>query len=1126
MEKILTIHGLSPCVLKMLKVMKLTTLFLLTTFIGAFASESYSQTTKLTLKAEQISLEDFLVKIEEQSEFRFFYTGKIDVEKKVSGNFRNQKIMEILNKISEEAEIKYEVMGRQIILSPANSERVIKSIQNQKTVSGKVLDSSGAPLPGVTIALKGTTNGTISNVDGTFVLNNIPENATLVFSFVGMKTQEISVEGTAPLNIIMKEDFVGIEEVVAIGYGVQRKDNISGAINSLDFEDLHTMAGNDVAQALQGKAPVFAVKKSGKPGEETSLFLRGVGTMSDASPLWIVDGIQEAPLENFQDVESIQILKDAASAAIYGVQAANGVVLVTTRKARKDKIRVNYHGYTRINQALGLPDMLGTQEYIDLYKARWKSNNPTLTDDDMKSSIKSFYFLSEQEVSTLPNTDWVDAMFRTGTEQVHSLSVSGGKNNSTFYISALHESDEGTLVNTSFQKSSVRFQFEQQPASWLKLRETFHHMHSKDVPFYNDYRIWQGIFRGNPAMKVYDSTNPMGTGYGYFSDEFAQTIDWQGSNPMEDAMTKDFWEKTSQSWGNLQITLTPIKGLTWVTNVSGTSTNIWNSKFRYNCFGGVSINSTDYISKDNGTSKQFAYEQGLTRSYLLNSYASYTKKIKKSEFGIMVGTEVYEKDYVASSGNATYGIPSQDLRTNALTMYRDGTNSWDEGSRYSQFGRLSYSYDNKYLMTANFRNDATDKFAPGNRNAFFPSVSLGWNLANESFFSLEKINNLKLRMGVGELGNSNVPSNLWRQEYTQQTNGTWIAQKVVNENITWEKTFSVNAGIDLGLFSNALTATIDFYNKKTRDALLKMSLPSTTGFDYYYVNRGIIRNRGIEISLGYAHHLGDLKYALSGTMAYNKNKVLDVGNASYLDGGSHNRTYNNGPVSALFGYVADGLYQSSEEIESLNNVAIENGFSSYDGAVSPGDIKFKDINNDGTISSEDQTSIGNPWPKIIYGSNINLEYKGFELIMNWQGVYDIDVYNDTKQYMENMYGDYNSTSAVKNAWSSSNTSTSVPRLGNSAHNYNLSNSYMVEDASYLRLKNLQLGYDLAPKLRSVIKLEKLKIYTGVENALTFTKFKGFDPEFMSGEDNYTRGVYSVNQYPQFKSVVLGVQLVF
>ena len=1109
--------------LKFLIMFKLLSFFMLV-FILHVSGAAFSQ-QKISISQGKITIRQALNEVEQKSDFKFLYNNaNVDVDRIVSINVKDADIETTLNAIFADQKFSYQLFENNVIALN------VESNQQQKTVSGRVFDSSGTPLPGVTVVVQNSTIGVITDGEGNYTLKNVPVDAVLIFSFVGMRKQEVSVDSRTLINITMLEEATGIEEVVAIGYGVQKKSNVSGAITSVSSAELHSMATNNAGQALQGKVPLYVTRTSGAPGAGTSIFLRGVGTMNDSSPLWIVDGVKGAPLENFNDVESIQVLKDAASTAIYGIEAANGVILVTTKNAGKGKMLVNYDGYVKVNKALGLPKLLGTQQYADMYVARWKSNNPSL---DPETNLKSFYLQTEQEISQLPSTDWVDVMFRSGTEEVHALSVSGSSDKSGYLISILHEDDKGTFENTNYSKTAIKANFSQQVTKWLKFEEFVNYKYSKDKPTMNtagsyaEQYIWLGVFRGNPAMNVYDSTNPMGSGYGYFTDEFMSTIDWQGNNPLESIMMTDYWIKDETIWGNFKTIVTPIKGLVWTTNISGTVNNNWYSKFFYDNYGGSSLNTQVY-TKNNVGKDQFTFNTKSSRQYFLSSFVDYNFSMEKHNFGIMVGAEVFESESHGAYGKVGFGIPSEDLRTTELVSSRDGYNFTDEDSGYSQFGRLTYSYDSKYLLTATFRNDASTKFAPGKRQAFFPALSIGWNLANESFFSSQHINELKLRYGIGKSGNDNVPANLWKQEYVQTSSGAWQATKVVNKDITWEKTITNNIGLDIGLLKNSFTASIDLYNKKTSDVLFMMSLPTSTGFSSYYTNKGKIQNRGVELSLGFKKMINDFYFTANGNLAYNKNKVLDLGEAAYLPGNSnYTRTYENGPVSAFYGYEADGLYQSQEEIDALNANAVAHGFDTYDGTIAPGDIKFKDLNGDGTITSDgDQKSIGNPWPKYVYGFNFYFKYKAADFSMAWQGIAGIDVFNSILQYTQNMYGDYNSTDKVFEAWSSDNMNTTIPRLGNSTHNYERSSSYLVEDGSYLRLKNVQLGYDLSKSSSlSRLKLQKFRIYLGMENALTITQFKGFDPEFMSGS-NYQRGIYNLTQYPQSRSIIFGVQLGF
>jgi TonB-linked SusC/RagA family outer membrane protein len=991
----------------------------------------------------------------------------------------------------------------------------------QRTVTGTVTSEQNEPLSGAAVSEQGTYNGVTTDADGNYVINlQSGDNAVLVISYLGFITQKIEVGAGTQVNVTLREDTQLLDEVIVVGYGVQKKSNVSGSITSVGSRDIHSMATNDLGQALQGKSPLYIVRNSGNPGEGVSMVLRGVGSFQGTSPIWIVDGIKGAPMGNFDEVESVQILKDAASTAIYGVRGANGVIVVNTKKA-KGKIHVEYHGFTRFNNTPNLPELLDTQGYIDMYKARWRSNNPNRTDEDMRNGIKSFYFSSPSEVAALPNTQWADEVFRTGREWVHNLTVSGGSDTQTYSLSGSFETDNGTVRNTDYRKGNFTAKFSQKATRWLTLNEFFDFSTNKRHP--TPVEIWSGIYRSVPFMKVYDDTNPMGTGYGYFTQEFASTIDWQGGNMSEGLMMKDYWNSGTSGNALLQAIVTPFNGFVWTTEISAGLSGNAGSNFRYNTYGGVPVNSINYVTGVNLQGTQFDYSQSFNRSYNIASYANYNKSIGQHDLGFMLGTEFGESDNVSASGSATKGIPAQDLRSTKTTSSRDGVNDWGEGSSFSWFGRATYAFDNRYLLTANFRNDYSGNFAPGHRSAVFPSFSVGWNIAEEDFFTPEAVNQLKLRFGLGESG-ADIGANLWRQEYQMQTNGTWKATKVVNEGITWETTRTATLGLDVALWENSLTASFDVYDKNTRDVLIRTTLPPSTGFSDYNVNKGRVSNKGFEVMLEYRKSLGDVFFSVGGNANYNKNKVLELGESDYLAGGDVNRTYVGTAISSFYGYVADGLFQTQAEIDRLDEIAVANGFANYNGLLAPGDVKFKDLNNDGTVNEEDQANIGNPWPTWIYGFNLYLEYKGFDLSMNWQGAGDVDVYNKLMPYTQSMFSDWNSTKAVFDAWTPEHTNTTIPRLGNTSHNY-LASSYMVEDGSYLKLKNIQLGYSLNRSVLSTLRLQRLKVYVGLQNVLTFTNFSGLDPEFMSGS-SYDRGVYRLDTYPQFHTFTAGLQIGF
>ena len=993
----------------------------------------------------------------------------------------------------------------------------------QQAVTGTVTDSqTGQALPGVNVLIKGTAAGAITDVNGKYSISTPGKNAILVFSFIGYGTLEIAVAGKSVLDAVLTSEALSLEEVIVVGYGTMKKSNVSGSITSVKGVELRNMPTSNAAQALQGKAPIYVSRNEGQPGSESTIFLRGVGSLRNSNPLWVVDGVKSAPLENVNDIESIEILKDAASTAIYGVEGANGVILVTTSKAKAGKARVNYNVYLKSLKVKDQYTMLSTPQYIDRYMQRWRDNNPTISDPAGK--VKAVYLWSDSEIAKLPNTDWIDIMTDPGFEQVHTLSVSGGTDQLGYNLSLLHEYDKGTWVKTMFAKENVRLDFTQKITDWLKFGESLNYTFSKT----SDFQEWSQTYRATPVMKPLvepgETDNPLHTGYGYISEAFFPNIEWQGWNPLERAELTHNWKKNERIWGNFNIEVTPVKGLVWITNLSGAFRNYWYQQFIDDNWGGIYINQAGYTLGKQGYWNQMDFEKVNYRNYLVNSYIAYNKAIGKHEFSLMGGAEAWANENHGANGFATYGIPSEDLRVVTMGTSYYATNTLGDDSGLSQFGRFTYAYDSKYLLTATARNDASSRFAPGKRQAFFPAASVAWNIAKE--FSLETINDFKLRIGYGLSGNADVPANLWRQEYYQSVaGGPWVASRVVNKDITWEKTKTSNFGLDIGAWANSLTATIDVYEKLTSDALIEIALPATTGFSSYFTNSGEIRNRGIELTLGITKSINDLTLSVNGNLGYNKNEVTSIGDAAYLTGGTYTRTYAGHPVSTFYGYVANGLITSQTQLDALNANAVAKGFANWDGsATGPGDILFVDNDKNGTITGNDQAIIGNPWPEFIFGLNINASFKGIDLLMNWQGVANIDVYNTELMYLENLYSDYNSTTKTLEAWSASNPDATIPRLGNGAHNFQRVNSYLVEDASYLKLKNVQLGYTLSKNLISKIKLQRLRVYVGMENAITITKFRGYDPEFVGGTNNYTRGVYDYNVYPMAVSVLFGLQV--
>ncbi|MDD4190968.1 MAG: SusC/RagA family TonB-linked outer membrane protein, partial [Mangrovibacterium sp.] len=560
--------------------MKLTFAFVTLTVFSSLAADLYSQNTKLSLEYKNEKIVNILRAIEDQSEFRFFYNEEINLSAVVSINKSNAPIGEILDHLFEKTAVTYEVVGRQVIL------RAMKTAfpsQQSKTITGKVTDSSGTPMPGVTIVIKGTNYGTITDFEGKYQFPNIPGNTVLLFSFVGMRTREISVAEESVIDVKLEEETIGIEEVVAVGYGTLKKSNVSGSITSVKGTDLRTTPTSNAAQALQGKAPVFISRNEGQPGSESTIFVRGIGSLGNSNPLWVVDGVKHAPLENVNDIESVEILKDAASTAIYGVEGANGVIVVTTSKARAGKVKIAYNVYVKSLHVKTPFNMLSTPQYLERYMQRWHDNNPTLSDPT--GYVKEVYLWSDSEIAKLPSTNWVDAMTGPGFEQAHTLSVSGGTDQFTYNLSLLHEDDQGTWVKTMYAKENIKLDFTQKITDWLKIGESLNYTFSK----ISDFQEWSLTYHATPLIKprieAGDEDNPLGTGYGYISEDFSGKFEWQGWNPLEIAEMTDRWKKNERMWGNFSIEVTPVKGLVWTTNLSGSFKNYWYNQFMNDIYG-------------------------------------------------------------------------------------------------------------------------------------------------------------------------------------------------------------------------------------------------------------------------------------------------------------------------------------------------------------------------------------------------------------------------------------------------------------------------------------------------------------------------------------------------------------
>jgi TonB-dependent starch-binding outer membrane protein SusC len=1050
----------------------------------------------------------------------------------------------------------------------------------RQNITGTVSDAStGEPIIGVNIVIEGTITGTISDAMGNYMLEVINEEAVLSFSYMGYQSQNIKVAGKTIINVSLVAEVKGIEEIVVIGYGTQKRSDLTGVVSKIDVEDLQKLSSPSVDQALQGQASgVYVTRNSGAPGDAAKIYIRGQGSINNTDPLWIIDGIKSTAGSNFNmnDVESIEILKDASAAAIYGVEAANGVILVTTKRGKKGDPKVSFSTYYGQNSPMNLPALLNTKDFADVKNEirdlSNKSRIPRIADPD-----------------NLPNisTNWFDEIFSPAPMFNADLSVSGGNEKMNFYLSGNYYNEKGTMINTDYNRVCLRANSDFKILKKVKLGESLLFSRSIYTPFFNpedpaNRNDLTDLVRGIPTMPAYDKTNIYG-GYGYADpviDEF------QGDNPLAAIAANDYTTKNYSLRATVSVEWEILKNLHLKASGGNNLNFIYNYLYRAPFFYGTHL-------FDPAAELRQSEEQ--INELIGNMTLTYSTTIAKHSITAMAGIEAQKIDgnYFYAKGKEFAGgliILDAGKQTNK----DNGGSITDLDRSESQFGRINYAYNDKYLFTFNVRRDGSSKFGSNERWGIFPSFSGGWNIHKESFMSdVKMISGLKLRGGWGKLGSNRIPSYLSNDVYFTSplyyilgssqflVEGASLS-KFPNKAVKWEEINTIDVGVDIGLFANQIQFTVDYYQKNTKDMLIPVKLPPSAGFTYGYdagdesdvaqdpsLNIGAIHNDGIEFSLIWNKKVNDFEFSLSGNLSYNENKVIQLNKNQVIATGNMtkqgtslvSRIEAGYPIAYFYGLKDDGIFQSQEDVDAANlharELALEaeklknpgstktiddfkNVFYQFAG-TSPGDLKRQDIASidalgnivpipDGRITDADKTIIGNPWPKWIYGIGINLKWKSFDLYLFAQGVEGRDVFNCFKYYLENAgSSDGNYGTGILNSWRPTNTNTNVPRLTSSDPNKNGStvSTRYVEDGSYFRLKNLQFGYSIPSTWASKVHIERLRIYISGQNLLTYTKYSGSDPEFSTNEENNnTSKGLDRGYYPQTISFMAGLQLDF
>ena len=999
------------------------------------------------------------------------------------------------------------------------------SIVYGQTVKGVVSDDMG-PLPGVNINVKGSSVSAATDFDGNYVIK-ANANAVLVFTYIGYVTKEVPVNGKIEVNAVLTEDSQKLNEVVVLGYSSQKKGSINGAVTQVDMTDLSKTRVADVAQALQGQvAGVFVAANTGAPGDGIKLRIRGEGTLGNNEALYVVDGVATRDISflNQSDIKSMTVLKDASATAIYGSRAAGGVVIITTKSGVKGMTSFDVEAFSGIHYASNLPKMLNASQYMAVKDQAWHNTTGNA------ANAESPYAFDRRTRTDLSDTDWQKELFTTGISNNFQASASGATENVQYLISGGYYGIDGIVTedNDQYKRYNFRTNVNANLTDRFKVGTNLQISFTKqdklsssgDAPGIIRHALLRapviGVYKdvSDPTYKANDPYTdlPFYTGP---NDGWSKNYELT-SNPLAIVhFTNDVRERF-QTFGNVygEYSFLEDKSLKFKSSLGVDLAFTHNKNFAQN-FGDNNIADTSYQyygmgrqNRPNSLNENRGQEMTFTFTNTLN-YVKTFKEVHSVNF--LLGMESINSKSSAIGGsrndyeNSSPEFQYLDYGNSTLNVWNSGNaSSW---SLLSYFASGNYGYDNKYFATATIRADASSRFGPNNKWGYFPSVAAGWVVSKEKFMEkADWISNLKLRASWGQSGNQEISDHQWYNLYTLGTDPHLI--RIGNPDVKWETTTQTNVGIDLGILKNKLTFTVDYFSKITDDILLNVVPPGTVGnFLPTSVNSASVSNKGFEFGLNLQNNEHEFKYGINANLATLKNNVdrLQQNVSNITDDATHTKTVVGQPISSYFGYQFDGIYQNAAEVSS-------HLFTAANG-TQPGDIKFKDLNNDGQINADDRTFIGSSIPKVTYGFNFNADYKNFDFSFLLQGVAGVDRYNDSKQILNYDSRPFNSTTDVLNSWTGEGTSNTTPRVTFNDNGGSRVSSVFVEDASYLRLKNIEIGYTFT---KSIPGVNSLRLYVSGQNLFTITDYTGLDPESTSLIDRGT--------YPQSTAFIFGAKV--
>ena len=1121
---------------------------------------------KVSLDARNIEIKSILAEIEKQTAVVFTYRPRvIQASKKVSLSVKDVKLADVLGQLFSPAisVIAVDEEG-EIVLRPTRAvpvETVAVPVPALK-VSGKVIDEAGQPVPGVNVIEKGTNNGTTTDVAGLFALNVQDEKSVLVFTFIGYTTQEVPVGGQTEFAINLIPDIKSLDEVVVVGYGTQRRKDLTGSVSSIGEAQIAKVPVTTLDQALQGRAAgVNVTNNDGAPGGGVQIQIRGIGSLGNNDPLFVVDGY---PITggintiNPNDIASIDILKDASATAIYGNRASNGVVIITTKRGKNNKVQVSLDVLTSVQAEPKKYKLLNAQQWATLA--------------NKQAPIDGFSTLPEwSNPSALRNVDWQDAVFRTGLRQNYNLAVRGGSDKVQSSFSVGYFNQKGIVIGSEYKRMNLSLNLDYNAYTWLKSSTSIKYTRGDNKVILGTGSLGN-IYHLPPSItgnKLTDQIKDGNGNYGFYNPADVNIRVY--GNPVYDVETTDQKNLTNYFLGSTSLEATILPGLRIKTNLG--------------------INTTDnsgYFFRPSDTRAQDQYGLGTqnalsnysqfannTFEWLWENTVSYTKTFGEHSVDFAGGVSAQQNTYRQLGIQGTGSI-SDELR-NAASVSTI-TNQYGNQQTYSlasQFGRLNYKFMDKYLVTGTVRRDGSSKFAPNHQYGVFPSGSIAWRAKQEPFLkNVNAIADLKFRASYGEVGNQfSIGLFQYLSSYSpggppsSQSNVGYPFNKIYqpglilsalpNPDLKWETTKVTDIGMDLALIEGALTLTVDYYRKESKDFLLNIPVPAQTGFTTAARNVGSIRNSGIEIALNYRKSVGDFTFGASLNFATVNNKLLSLSagqtaltnfqlsNPSLFSGlGSNNwaefsQSKVGGPVGEFYGYKSDGIFQTQQQIDALNAAAAAKfgvgALYQQPGPTVPGDRKFVDVNGDGQVTADDRVALGSPIPKFYGGLNLDATYKAFDINLFFYGVYGNKIFNYIQRTTED-FGQISNISEkyMQNAWTPENGSNRYARITVNDFNRNGNgrpSSTYIEDGSYLRLRNVQIGYTLPSDLARKLSIAKVRLYVSAQNLFTITKYSGLDPEIgQPAQIDGSRTVYvsgvDVGTYPSSRFYSLGLNVTF